>query len=246
MKYRIPVKRGQKVLAKAGFYRGRIDGIDGVRTREASTAVLGTLRTTEATLTLAVQKLVGVKMDGLYGPSTDKATETYLGGDDWRDPHIGGTVDGKWPTYSELEKFYGKPGTGHTKILLPYAMKIAWDTEVTITRFTCHRLIEQPLQAIFEETLEHYGRDGIEELGLDQFGGCFNDRAMRGSTKKSTHAYACSIDLDPLRNKLKWRADRARLAKPDALPFWNIVKRHGALSLGQVKGYDWMHFQFSY
>ena len=49
--------------------------------------------------------------------------------------------------------------------------------------------------------------------------------------------------MDPENNRLRWRADKAALARPEYDKFWEIVEAEGWTSLGRAKGYDWMHFQ---
>ena len=152
-----------------------------------------------------------------------------------------------WPndTQPELEKYFGKMGENQAMFQLPYTMQLAWDKDTKIQRFSCHEKVAEALNSIFNRTLDHYGVDGIRELGLDQFGGCLNVRLMRGSDGRySTHSWGISVDLDPDRNGLRVRGDDARLGKDDAIPFWQIVESTGAQSSGRVRGFDFMHWQF--
>jgi hypothetical protein len=57
------------------------------------------------------------------------------------------------------------------------------------------------------------------------------------------HAWSIAIDFDPARNQLSWSHTRARLAKPDAVKFWEFWESEGWVSLGRAKDYDWMHIQ---
>jgi hypothetical protein len=142
---------------------------------------------------------------------------------------------------------YGKPnetGQGYlTTIICPYPLRIAWDIDTTTTRVRCHKLIANNLLAVFEDLLSHYGSARIKELGIDLFGGCFNYRKMRGGTAWSTHAWGIAIDLDPARNTLKETKRTARFARPEYKPMIDIFYKHGFVSLGVEKDYDWMHFQ---
>lgn len=149
----------------------------------------------------------------------------------------------KWPKQSECPSFYGRPGTGHTMLDLPYPMRIAWDKKHTITRITIHSKCSDSAWRVLAMTLSHYGMDKIKDLGLDLFGGCFNNRVMRGGTQLSMHAFACAIDFDPERNQLKWGPKEARLAKPDAEKFWEFWEAEGWVSLGRSRGFDYMHVQ---
>ncbi|MBB3772011.1 hypothetical protein FHS55_002620 [Angulomicrobium tetraedrale] len=151
-----------------------------------------------------------------------------------------------WPTQAGVRQFYGEPGSPACTtgmVDLAYPMRIAWDKSQVIRRFRCHEKVASAFQAVFAQTLDAYGIDAIQRLGLDLFGGCYNYRPMRGSNAWSMHAWGIAVDLDPERNQLKWGRDRAVFAKPDYERFWQIVEGQGLLSLGRARNYDWMHFQ---
>ena len=142
---------------------------------------------------------------------------------------------------------YGKPnetGKGYlVTINIPYPMRLAWDTSVTVTKVSCHRLIADKLLAVFNDLNCHYGYNKIKELGIDLYGGCFNYRKMRGGTSWSLHSWGIAIDLDPARNTLKETKRTARFARPEYKPMIDIFYKHGFESLGVESDYDWMHFQ---
>lgn len=149
-------------------------------------------------------------------------------------------------TTQEAIKRFGQPneiGTYLTTIELPYPMRIAWDTKVKVNRMRCHKLVAQKFKAVFDELLAVYGYNRIKELGIDLFGGCFNYRKMRGGSSWSMHSWGIAIDLDPSRNKLKESARTARFARPEYKPMIDIFYKHGFISLGVEKDYDWMHFE---
>ena len=118
------------------------------------------------------------------------------------------------------------------RCILPFAFPLAWDDQQRVKSFACHKLVAEPLTAIFAEAAKLFGEDRFRELRLDRFGGCFNHRPMRGGTSLSMHSWGIAVDLDPMRNQLKWDRARAAFALPDYLPFWKIVEAHGgALTL---------------
>jgi len=146
----------------------------------------------------------------------------------------------------EIKKIYGQPnqeGTYLVTIDLPYPMRLAWDKKVKVKKMRCHKLVAQDFLNVFNELLETYGYEKIVELGIDLFGGCFNFRAMRGGSDWSTHSWGIAIDLDPERNKLKETDRTARFARPEYKEMIDIFYKHGFISLGVEKNYDWMHFQ---
>jgi hypothetical protein len=150
-------------------------------------------------------------------------------------------------TQQALLSKYGTPnptGAGYlTTIDLPYPMFLNWATSTKTTKITCHKLVACQLKAIFAEILAVYGLAKIKELQLDDFGGCFNYRQMRGGTNLSLHSWGVAIDLDPDRNLLKENSSTARFARPEYKAFIDIFYKHGFVSLGREKNYDWMHFQ---
>jgi hypothetical protein len=150
-------------------------------------------------------------------------------------------------TQAETIKKYGTPndkGTPYlTMLQLPYPMRLAWDTNTSVTRMQCHKLVADNFKSVFDDLLKHYGLSKIQELGIDLFGGCFNYREKRGGSTLSMHSWGIAIDLDPLRNKLKESKKTARFARPEYKPMIDIFYKHGFISLGVEKDFDWMHFQ---
>ena len=149
-------------------------------------------------------------------------------------------------TTADAIKRFGKPnqlGTYLTSIKLPYPMRLAWDKETTVTTMRCHALAADKFKSVFAEILEVYGLPKIQEFGIDLFGGCFNFRQMRGGSDYSRHSWGIAIDLDPERNQLHETSKTARFARPEYKPMIDIFYKHGFVSLGREKNYDWMHFE---
>jgi hypothetical protein len=109
----------------------------------------------------------------------------------------------------------------------------------------CHKKVAQAFLNVFNDLLKTYGMAKLNELEITDFGGCFNYRLMRGSkTKLSTHSWGTAIDLDANRNTLKETSATARFARPEYKAMIDIFEKHGFASLGRIKNYDWMHFQY--
>jgi hypothetical protein len=150
-------------------------------------------------------------------------------------------------TTQQVTKKYGAAnitGAGYlVKIKLPYPMRIAWDLDSSVNTMMCHKLVADNFIAVFNELLSTYGYDKIKELGIDLFGGCFNYRKMRGGNALSMHSYGLAVDLDPARNLLKESSKTARFARPEYKQMIDIFYKHGFISLGVEKNYDFMHFE---
>lgn len=151
-------------------------------------------------------------------------------------------------TTQECINKYGIPnGAGKylTTIKLPYPMRISWSLNEKVTTMRCHKDVADSFLAVFDELLLIYGYERLVELGIDLFGGCFAFRKMRGGTSWSKHSWGIAIDLDPLRNKLKETSKTARFAKPEYKEMIDCFYKHGFISLGREKNYDWMHFEYA-
>ena len=150
-------------------------------------------------------------------------------------------------TIQQAIKKYGKPTQSGNPYLvnlqLPYPMRLSWDKNTKVKTIRCHKLVAEKLRAVFDEILSTYGLSEIQRLGIDLFGGCFNFRAMRGGSDYSRHSWGIAIDLDPERNLLHETSRTARFARPEYKPMIDIFYKHGFVSLGREKNYDWMHFE---
>jgi hypothetical protein len=154
-------------------------------------------------------------------------------------------------TDEQIIKKYGKPnktGAGYlTRIQLPYPMFLNWKTSEYVNSFECHKLIKEPLTNVFNDLLKHYGLAEIKRLQLNDFGGCFNYRLMRGSkTKLSRHSWGIAVDLDPDRNLLHETKATARFARIEYKPLMDIFYKHGFINYGIERGLDFQHFEIGH
>jgi hypothetical protein len=256
----------QELLRLVGAYNGRIDGILGPKSRAAINSVLiprpeaqrwplGRRKIAAAQEILNRHGFEAGPVDGWLGHNTNNAFEAWryksASGVDMdlardADPVASGV--GRWPRQGDVEKVFGAAGSprataGRCKLPVPFV--IAWNPSQVITGFACHELVAEPITSLFGEAVRHYGEREFRRLRLDRFGGCYNNRAMRGGSRKSMHAYGIAVDLDPENNRLRWGSDRAAFAGAEYDAWWEIVRRHGGVSLGQARNFDWMHFQFA-
>jgi peptidoglycan hydrolase-like protein with peptidoglycan-binding domain len=250
----------QSYLKTKGMYTATVDGIEGANTQKSTRDLLNLVKdqveaSVMTTATYSVKRLavnqfrfkeLGFytgKIDGRMGPSTQYAVEQYQ---NWTRNNDVVPIPSKitqWPTYSEIESFYGAPGTNHITVNLPYPMKLAWATKTQITRTTINSRCADSFVRVLENVLQTYGIEEIQKLKLDYFGGTYNNRPMRGGSKLSTHAYAAAMDIDPERNSLRADSTTASMAKPAYNKWWDCWEAEGWISLGRAKNFDWMHVQ---
>ena len=254
-------------LKAAGYYKGDIDGIFGKNTENAIKLLQKELRGLglywkridgdygqgSITAVKHFQVVNGNTITGIFNETdgediADKYTHTHDRGGLSDKPSKGlNTLQKVFPHETRDQKairaFYGNVGRNQTRIKLPYKMQIAWDPSKHITKMTCHEKVADHMSAIWEDVYKVYGED-VHKNGLDQFGGTLNVRKMRGANRYSTHSWGIATDIDPTHNRM--RDKTPRFGHPDYNDYWNIVAKHGAYSLWVHRGYEGMHFQFTW
>lgn len=197
-------------------------------------------------------------VDGFYGGQTDYIFTAYLEYLKtnkvvaWRTdikPDKNIQLSTQYPNYTGIPKFYGDVATVASDIItvtVPYTHYLSWNNKA-VTKVSCHKKISESYLSVLEDVKAVYGEKEIHRLHLDLFGGAYTapPRNMRGGNKYSTHCWGIAFDYDPDHNQLKWGRDKAAFAKPDYADWLNIWDKHEAINLGEIKNYDWMHFQFS-
>ncbi|WP_020179802.1 M15 family metallopeptidase [Methylopila sp. M107] len=263
----------QRALANERQYAGAVDGDVGPETEAAianfviaKLGAAGVRGWAKARLRVAAEQIILQKLafypamsaiDGLVGPNTREAWERWQNAQRVSNvpapvaalltptakPSAAAAVKNNWPTQGGVPGFYGAVNTSQTQIALPFPMKLAWDKTKTVSRMTLHTKVAPSALRVLNRSKDHYGETGIRELGLDLFGGSLAVRKMRGGSSYSMHSWGIAIDFDPERNQLRWGRDRARLAKDDAVRFWQFWEEEGWVSLGRARNYDYMHVQ---
>ena len=206
----------------------RADGVFGNLTLKA---VAERLRC--AVTVRCVQHAVGAEVDGVIGKETVSKVAQVLG--------LG------WPSQAEVrsgKSIFGKAGDESQLVLVAPAYPLYYEGRV-VKHVRVHKLIAEHVQEIFKEVLEAYGIERIKELGLDQYSGSYNYRATRSGATMSMHSWGIALDFAAEKNAYSMKKPKASLSKPECEKWWEIWERHGAVSLGRAKNYDWMHVQFA-
>lgn len=156
-----------------------------------------------------------------------------------------------WPkdTMDAKIAFYGDPRGEHgvdekwfsenvTRVVPPFHMKYAGKPIQTIA---FHKKCADALLAALNEIWEACDKDQakIDKAGLNEYGGSFNYRLIRGSSAISNHSFAIAIDIAPTGNALGVTHGTMPQFAVDAF------KKQGAKWGGDYAGRkDWMHFEF--
>lgn len=193
-----------------------------------------------------------LKIDGYFGENTLLAFDIYRGVKlPVRNDHkLDRSIKTQYPNYASISKFYGSiEEVKHSivSVRVPYQHITAWNLNEKINTVRCHKLIADIYVDVLEEVLSVYGEKDIIRLRLNLFGGSYVEppRLMRGGSKYSTHCWGSSFDYDPERNTLKMNRNEASFAKPDYREWLDAWNKRGAVNLGELKNFDWMHTQFS-
>jgi hypothetical protein len=144
---------------------------------------------------IELQKHVGAKPDGFWGPKSIAACKRHL--------RALMPKDNPWPSSSQsaLRAFYGDPDDNSVivSVVAPGWLRL-YDSEKVAKSISCHKLVADSLLRALKDA--HSSHPHI----VSRYFGCHVDRAMRGGTSPSTHAYGAAIDLDAStnRNRQSW------------------------------------------
>jgi len=212
----------------------------------------------------AIQKAVGAApADGWPGKGTVAALETKLGIEVTvpaaKPPDVSkkGAASGtsarkQWPKpdYNSMVAFYGKPGNESklVRVTFPYRMRLyKRGAALNVRGHRVDTTCADSLVAILGDLLKKFEKDGLEEHGLDVFGGIYNYRKVRNGSSTSKHSWGVAIDLNPNenRNRQKWAANKVGASGYANMPVAavEIFEKHGWKSGGRAWGRDAMHFQ---
>ena len=176
-----------------------------------------------------MQRRIGVKDDGKWGPLSQAACKRHLRSL-MPDPN-------PWPASDDVSmtRFYGRAGDESNLVNLPViGLGVRYEGK-DVRSIRCHRLISEALLAAIAD-IANGPHAGI----LASFAGCYNFRPMRNGSRPSKHAWGVAIDLDPASNGLRtpWPA----VANMPMIVMESFA-RVGFQNLGWVAGSDAMHFE---
>lgn len=189
----------------------------------------------------AVQKKLGVTVDGIAGKKTWAAIAAALGVTNTK------AVVKKWPSQAIVRSgvsIFGKPGDESQLVNIKPAYQLYYCGNPVKT-IRVHKLIAADVEAALKEILAHYGLAEIKRLGLDQYSGSYNYRKSTNGSSLSMHAWGIALDFAAEKNTYAMKKPKASLSHPDCEMWWKIWEKHGAVSLGRECNYDWMHLQFA-
>lgn len=255
-------RQAQAILKKRFAPDLKVDGKIGPKTMEAAGRwIAWTFRgepTPDRWVAAIIQKEarengILIDFDGFYGPDTEDARRRLRDHALGRNPPLRPDekfssptkMDTKcWsPTTSAFERAFGAVGANQSYVECPYPLRLDWDLDETVTKFSCHKKVVTEVREAMDQILRIYGLEEIQRLGLDRFGGCLNVRLKRGGSSYSTHSWGVAIDWFPSANTLRETKKTARFARDEYLPFMEVWDNLGWMSLGRCFDFDWMHVQ---
>lgn len=158
-----------------------------------------------------------------------------------------------FPSYNQLNAFYGNPdanGDGSpdlqwevhniVKIAPPYRLFWSWSGEKVKT-LRIHNKCAGSLLMILDEIGKEFSELERKTYQIDQCGGGYNFRLMRGGNRLSTHSWGCAIDLAPVINGLGVPYNPDKGMMPEKVV--KIFKNHGWNWGGNWSRPDAMHFE---
>jgi hypothetical protein len=182
---------------------------------------------------IAMQRRIGTEPDGFWGPKSIAACQAHL--------RKLFPAASQWPNPDDasLRRFYGPPGTEANLVVIELPFRMLYDGRLVRTT-RVHRRCADSLVRVLRAIGDRHGHlRGVMEEAED-YGGCYNNRPMRGGTRPSLHAYGAAIDLDAddNGNRVAWP-----VAADMPLEIMEEFAREGWTAAGAFWGRDAMHFQ---
>jgi hypothetical protein len=176
-----------------------------------------------------LQKRVGAEVDYFWGPKSNAACQRYVKS---FMPKVS-----PWPKPDDasMTAFYGKAGDESNLVNLDVAFLDMRYGGKKIKTLRCHRKVADSLLIALKEIAT-----GPAAWVLQEYGGCFNFRPMRGGSRPSKHSWGAAIDLAPGSNGLHtYWPTKATMPIEVMIAF----ARQGWVGLGWQINRDAMHFE---
>ncbi len=175
-----------------------------------------------------IQRRIGAKPDGFWGPKSIAACKAHL--------LALMPVDNPWPTtdQSSLTKFYGRSGDETQLANLDVSdIDVRYEGN-RVQTVRCHRKVAPSLKRVLAALSETHPNI------LRDYNGCFNHRAMRGGSLPSLHARGAAIDFCAATNGnlTAWPVSANM-----PLEVMEAFAREGWVAAGAFWSRDAMHFQ---
>ncbi len=173
------------------------------------------------------------EIDGFWGPRSSAACQAYL--------RSLMPSPNPWPKADEssLLRFYGKAGdeSNLTMIVFPFAM---FYEGKLVQRTRVHEKCAVSLLRVLNDIKERFQNMPDVMDQAQDYGGIYNNRAMRGGTRPSLHARGAAIDLSPGENGNFWKWPEAA-SMP--IQIMECFAREGWKSAGAFWLRDAMHHE---
>jgi hypothetical protein len=239
-----------------------VDGLVGPNMLTAIRSVTGTRRDEIGTLVDYAQRVINksntgapIKVDGVFGPITEyrmgklvkpvfaPIPKKGLFGTDLVLPERS-AFNATLPADNtrELKAYYGEPGEHLVRMKFPYPMFYG-DQLVKTT--LVHPKAKEAFENLFVGVAKAYSQADIIDLELNAYSGCFNNRAVRGGSRLSTHAFAIAMDLCAAKNRLRTPLKYALFGQTKYQGYWDAVYAAGFTSLGLEFDRDVMHISLT-
>lgn len=182
-----------------------------------------------------IQKTIGAKVDGFWGPESIKKCQAYL--------RSFMPNPSPWPKADQesLRKFYGEAGDESNLVTVDFPFKTLYEGK-EVKKFRCNKKVAASLIRVLTNIDNKYGKNRSILEEAEDFGGVFNFRLKRGGSTYSLHAYGAAIDLDADDNTFR---DSWPVKADMPLEIMVEFAKEGWISAGAFWGYDAMHFECS-
>lgn len=173
------------------------------------------------------------EIDGHWGPISNTACQLYL--------RSLMPSPNPWPRTDQasLTAFYGAPGDESKLVAFTFPYPTYYEGR-RVTKGRCHAKVSDSLVRVLTAIGDRWAGKGEIMDPAGDYGGIYNNRAMRGGTTPSLHARGAAIDLDAddNGNRVHWPA-----AADMPLEIMEEFAREGWMSAGAFWNRDAMHFQ---